>query len=326
MPLTRRAAIAGATLAGLALPRLALADPIVIGIAQWGPHPQLDAVANAFRARLTALGHVDGKDVTYTIENAHFDTAVLPQMISKLRADRPALLLTIATPPSQAAKQVMRGSGIPMVFGAVVDPVLAKLTPSWEQGADDMTGASNQEDITQVLAFIRKLFPDAKRIGFPYNPGEDNNVSVANRLKAAAPGAGFSVTDVAVNGPADIALRIASLKGQADLVYAPSGGVIQPAMPAISAAAAQVGLPVVDSGTGWARQDIVLAGFALDYSKVGITAADIANRILAGTKPDAIGPVRPGPKDYEAAISAAQMKKFNITLPDSLKDCGCVKG
>ena len=312
----------GLSLAGL--PARA-ADPILIGIAQWGPHPQLDAVAASFQARLSDLARAEGKTLRFSIESAHFDTAVLPQMISKLRAERPALVLTVATPPSQAAKQVMRGSGIPVVFGAVVDPVLAKLTPSWTEGAEDMTGASNQEDITQVLGFIRKLFPAAKRIGFPYNPGEDNNVSVAERLKAAAPAAGFSVTEVAVAGPADVALRIAALKGQADVIYTPSGGVIQPSIPAISAAAAQIGLPVVDSGVGWAKQGIVLAGFALDYATVGVQAANIADKILNGTKPAAIPPVRPGPKDYEMAISAAQMKKFGVTLPESLKDCGCVK-
>jgi len=315
---------ATAALGLLGLTRVASADPMVIGIAQWGPHPQLDAVAAGFKARLGELGRVEGRDVTYDTENAHFDTSVLPQMLSKLKADRPALLLTIATPVTQAAKQVMRGSGIPIVFGAVTDPVVAKLTPSWTQGADDMTGATNQEDITQVLGFIRKMFPNAKRIGFPFNPGEDNNVSVDQRLKAAAPAMGFSITEVAVNGPSDIALRIASLKGQADVIFTPAGGVIQPAMPAIAAAAQQVGLPVIDAGTGWVKQNIVLAGFALDYRHVGQMAAEVANKILAGAKPADIGPTRPGPSDYEAAISAAQLKKLNMAVPVALKDCGCV--
>jgi putative ABC transport system substrate-binding protein len=318
-----RRGFVGVALAGAAV-RPAFAAPIVIGIAQWGPHPQLDAVASSFKARLGQLGLVEGRDVTYKTENAHFDTAVLPQIISTLKADRPALILTIATPVTQAAKQIMKGSGIPVVFGAVVDPVVAKLVPSWTQGGDDMTGSSNLEDIHEVLGFMRKLFPEAKRIGFPYNPGEDNNVSVFQRLKAAAPESGFSVTEVAIDQSADVAVRIASLKGRADFIYTPSGGLIQPAMPAISAAAAQVGLPVVDSGVGWVKQNIVLAGFALDYAKVGALAADIADKIIKGTKPSDIPPARPGSGDYEAAISAAQLKKFAMTLPAALQGCNCV--
>ena len=323
------AAAAGQTLAaaaaGVLLTAPAYADRITIGIAQWGPHPQLDAVASAFRARMTELGYVEGEGVVYKTENAHFDTSLLPQIISTLKADRPALLLTIATPVTQAAKQIMKGSGIPVVFAAVVDPVVAKLVPSWSQGAEDMTGASNQEDIHEVLAFIRKLFPEARRMGFPYNPGEDNNVSVYQRLKAAAPGAGFAVSEVAVDSSSDVPVRIASLKGRVDFIYTPSGGLIQPAMPAIAAAAGQIGLPVVDSGVGWVKQNIVLAGFALDYARVGASAADVANKILKGTKPADIPTVRPGPNDYEAAISAAQLKKFGMTLPAALQSCSCVK-
>jgi putative tryptophan/tyrosine transport system substrate-binding protein len=323
MRLTRRAVLAGSA-AGLALPLSARAAPITIGIAQWGTHSQLDEAVDSFRQRLTQLGRVDGRDITYVEENAHFQTSLLPQIIARLRADSPVLLLTISTPVSQAAKQVMKGSGIPIVFAAVTDPVLAKLTPSWQQGAEDMTGASNLEDIDQDLAFFRQLFPDAKRIGFPFNPGEDNNVSVANRLKEAAPKAGFTVTEVAVNSPNDVALRIASLKGQVDFLYTPAGGMIQPAIPAISATAAQIGLPLVDSGTAYVKQNIALAGFAVDYAKVGTNAADIANRILSGTKPADIAPVPPGPNDYQKAVSAVQLKKFGMTLPAALKDCGCV--
>jgi putative ABC transport system substrate-binding protein len=324
MVMRRRAFLGGA--AGVLASSPAFADRITIGIAQWGPHPQLDAVASSFKARMAQLGYYEGDGVVYKTENAHFDTSLLPQIISTLKADRPALLVTIATPVTQAAKQIMKGSGIPVVFAAVVDPVVAKLVPSWTQGGDDMAGSSNQEDIREVLGFMRKLMPDAKRIGFPFNPGEDNNVSVAQRLKAAAPGFGFSVVEVAVDASADVPVRVTSLKGQADVIYTPSGGLIQPAMPAIAAAAGQIGLPVVDSGVGWVKQNVVLAGFALDYAKVGAAAADVAVKILKGTKPADIPTTRPGPNDYEAAISAAVAKKIGFTVPSALADCKCVVG
>jgi putative ABC transport system substrate-binding protein len=271
------------------------------------------------------LGYIEGDGIVYQTENAHFDTSLLPQIISTLKASRPALIVTIATPVTQAAKQIMKGSGIPVVFAAVIDPVAAKLVPSWTQSAEDMAGASNQEDVREVLGFMRKLFPDARRIGFPYNPGEDNNVSVFQRLKAAAPDVGFTVTEVAIDASADVPVRIASLKGRVDFLYTPSGGLIQPAMPAIAAAAGQIGVPIIDSGVGWVKQNIALAGFALDYAKVGASAADIAVKILKGTKPADIPTARPGPNDYEAAISEQQMKKLGMTLPPALADCHCVK-
>jgi putative ABC transport system substrate-binding protein len=317
--------LAGAAIAATAVSAAAQTQPIKIGIAQWGPHPQLEKAVSSFKAELTRLGLAEGKDVVYEIDQANFDVALLPQVLNKLKATKPAMIYTIATPVTQAAKNALKGSGIPIVYAAVNNPVKASLVPSWTEGAEDMAGASDQQDMDAVLAFARRLLPKAKTIAVAYNPGEDNNLAVFEQVKATAGKYGFGVVGAGIDNPSEIPLRIAALKGQADLVYTPTGGLIQPGLPAIAATAGQIGIPVLNAGVEAARQGIVLAGYAVDYGKVGANAAGIAYKILkGGAKMKDLPPVRASAADHEAAISGKQLAKLGLTLPAELKDCGCV--
>ena len=106
--------------------------------------------------------------------------------VREIEATKPALILSITTPVSQNIKNQLGGKGIPVVFSAVTDPVAAGLVPSWESGDANMTGASDALDINATLAFARKLLPDAKVFGVPYNPGEANDAATLDLFKKAS--------------------------------------------------------------------------------------------------------------------------------------------
>lgn len=313
--------VAGALAAGLGA---AVADPIKIGIANFGEHPQLNASIDGFKKALADNGFVEGKDVVYTESHTNFDASLVPQMIAKLQADNPKLLYTVTTPVSQIAKKALAGSGIPIVFSAVTDPVAAKLVPSWDAGDEGMTGATDLQDIAAVMAFTKKLLPNAKRFGLPYNPGEANDVALLEKVKEAAPAAGFEVVEVGVDNVNDIQQRIASLAGKADVIYTPASNLLQPAIAAVSAAARQAGIPIVNSDDGAVRKDIVPASFAVNYEQVGINAGKIAAEILKGKDPKTIPPSRPAYEDHAPTISKKSMADFGIEIPASLADCGCI--
>ena len=306
----------------LGLAASAQAEPLKIGIAQFGPHPQLDAVVDAFKAEIAAEGL---SDVTYDYGHVNFDPALIPQLVQKIKAGNPDLLLTITTPLSQGAKQVMKDSGIPIVFSAVTDPVAAKLVPSWDKGDADMTGASDLQNMDGVLEFIRKLLPDAKTVGFPYNPGEDNDVVAMQLIKELAPKHGFEVAEVGVDNANDIPIRIASLKGKADVIYVPGSNLIQPAISAVASAADQAGIPIVNSSEDSVVDHRTLASFAVNYSQVGRNAAKLAVAILKDKKsPAELAPIKPTYEDHAAMISAKQLAKYNMTLPKDMEGCGCI--
>lgn len=312
---------AGAMALGLGA---ASAEPVRIGIANFGEHPQLNTAIQGFKDAMAAGGYEEGKDVVYSESHTNFDASLVPQMIAKLQAEGPVLMYTVTTPVSQIAKKALAGSGIPIVFSAVTDPVAAKLVPSWEAGDEGMTGATDLQDVAAVMEFAKKLVPDAKRIGQPYNPGEANDVALLEKVQEAAPAAGFEVVAVGVDNVNDIQQRVASLAGKADVIYTPASNLLQPAIAAVSAAARQAGIPIINSDDGAVSDGVVPASFAVNYQQVGLNAGKIALQILDGTDPKSIPPMNPAYEDHSPRISKKAMAAFGLEIPEELADCNCI--
>ena len=132
------------------------AEPKHIAIASFGEHPALNEVAEGFKERMGELGYVEGTDVTYSFVHANFDRTLIPQVLQRVEAEKPALALLLTTGLNQAAVRGITDKSIPIVFGAVVDPVVAGIVPDWQHGSDFSTGASMMPDFgaTFTLSLI----------------------------------------------------------------------------------------------------------------------------------------------------------------------------
>ncbi len=316
-----RSALAAAVMASVGQ---AVAEPVTVGIANFGEHPQLAASIKGFKKALSDAGLIEGRDVVYSESHTSFDATLVPQMIAKLQAEGPRLIYTLTTPVSQIAKKALIGSDIPLVFSAVTDPVAAKLVPSWDAGDEGMTGASDLQDVAAVMAFAKKMFPGAKRLGLPYNPGEANDVALLERVKGAAGPAGFEVVEVGVDNVNDIQQRIASLAGKVDVIYTPTSSLLQPAIGAVAAAARQAGIPIINADDGAVREGVVPASFAVNYEQIGVNAGKIAVQILGGVDPKTIAPTRPAYADHSALLSRKALRELGLDVPEGLAGCKCV--
>lgn len=225
----------------------ASAEPIRIAIANFGEDPALNQAIGGFKRAFADAGMVEGKDVDFSLSHTNFDPTLVPQVIGKLASEKPALIYTQTTPVSQIAMQNLTGSGIPVVFGVVTDPIAAKLVPSWDKGGPGITGASDKMDMGVIMEFAREFVPEAKTFGLPYNPGEANDVALLDITTKAAETAGLSMASVGVDAVNDIQQRITSLSGKADVIYLPTSNLLQPAVNAVASAARQAGTPVVNS-------------------------------------------------------------------------------
>ena len=299
------------------------ADPTRIAVASFGEHPALNAVVAGAKKGLAEAGYVEGRNVVYSVSNVSFDPSLAPQMIAKLKAERPALMITVTTPISQVARQALQGSGIPQVFAAVTDPVSAKLLAGWNAGGPGITGASDRQDAGAVLAFARRLMPQAKRLGLPYNPGEANDSAQAETFKAEAPKYGFQVVTVGVDSVNDIQPRIASLKGKVDLVYAPASNLMAQASSAVVAATRQAGLPLMSADADVTRRGEAVASVGVSYEQVGINAGRLAAKVLGGTGTSALPPVVPSISEHETLLSRKAAAAIKFQIPVELATCKC---
>lgn len=76
----------------------AFAQTKKVAIANFGPHGSLEQVIAGFKQALADKGYVDGKTVTYDYSHCNFDPSLVPQVLSKLEAGKPDLMVTITTP------------------------------------------------------------------------------------------------------------------------------------------------------------------------------------------------------------------------------------
>ena len=293
----------------------AQAQPRLIAIANFGEHPALRAAVNGFKAEVVRQGFVEGRDVAFDDQHINFDRTLIPQLLTNAAAKKPALIVAVTTPVAQSSIRVVTDKSIPVVFMSVVDPVVAKIVPSWDRGSETHTGATLYPDFDASLAFVRQLLPDAKRLGIPYNPGEDNDISNMKEMRAAAPKHGFAIAEVGIDSPNDIAQRLQSLQGKVDAVFVIQSNILQTSLPVIAAATQRMGVPAINTLDTPVRQHQFLAAHALSYERMGANAGRIAARVLKGEKPAAIPPHRPGPEDYAIVISRKQLAQWKMEAP-----------
>jgi putative tryptophan/tyrosine transport system substrate-binding protein len=301
----------------------AMAQSKKVAIANFGPHGSLEQVIAGFKSALADKGFEDGKTVTYDYSHCNFDPALIPQVLTKLEAGKPDVMLTVTTPMTQAAVRIVRDQSIPIVFAPVTDPVAAGLVPDWNHGSARFVGASNMQSMEAVLDFARKLLGNVKSFGMLYNPGDANDVANKALAESTAKAAGIEAKVVAVDSVGDIGQRAAALEG-VDFIYAIPSSLLMPALPAIASTADRMKIPVISSSPQGVQEHVVLAAMSVSWTKVGYHAGLRAAGILSGTKPSELTNYRPLPEDHAAVISGRRLKQTGKALPAALAGCNCV--
>lgn len=307
------------------LPHLSTASttPAKIAIANYGPHPSLQEVIQGIHDGLTEAGYKEGVDVSYDVSDVNFDPTLIPQMLTKLAADNPAVLVAIATPVAQAAKYQLKNT--PLIFSAVTDPVQANLLKNKNQAENNISGASDQQNLDAFLSFAKKILPQAKTVGLLYASGEDNDRALLNMIEEATKKQGMSVMALPIDNPRDIPLRARQFKNKVDLIYVGASGPIQPSLPAIVAVADELKIPVFNVDPSAVQANQVLGSFAVSYHQVGVNTAKIIVRVLKGEKLVTISPIYPSLSDHRGFISQKKADQLGITLPADLKDVSVVR-
>ena len=314
----RRLLLAAATLLAIATP--SMAQPVAVAIVNFGDHPALRETVDGFKQKMTALGRVEGKDISYDYQHVNFDRTLIPQMLQRAQSKNPALVFSVTTGVTQATVRGIPDKSIPIVFASVVDPVVAKIVPAWSGGSPTYAGASMLPDFDLALAFVKQVTPGAKRIGTLFNPGEDNDTTNIELITKAAKAAGLELVTVPVDNAADIPVRMQSLVGKVDVVYLIQSNVIQTSMPVVAQVAQRLKLPVINSVYDPALKDQLAGFYAVSYRRNGEHAAVIADRILKGAKPADIAVYVPKGDDFVPLVSPKGLAAVGRTVPDGLKN------
>jgi putative ABC transport system substrate-binding protein len=280
-----------------------------VAIANLGPHASLENDISGIIAGLQSLGFRDGTDIIIETSHVNFDLSLIPQMLAKLTARQPKVLVALTTPVAQAARA--QPHGIPLVFSAITDPSAADLTDKPE-----ITGASDAQDLEGFLRFAQQLLPQAKTIGMLYSSSEANDQASLARMQEAARKSGMELLAVPLAESRDIPIRMEAFRGKADFFYTLNSAAVQAGFPAILSAAAGMNLPLFDFDEASTRQHQALGSYAVSYRQVGYHTAEQVAAILRGQNVSSLAISYPGKADHRALVSAVQLERFKLPLPN----------
>ncbi|MBS0287458.1 MAG: ABC transporter substrate-binding protein [Proteobacteria bacterium] len=286
-------------------------DLPVIAIANYGQVASLDATIAGIKDGLADKGLVENQDFVYEILDVNFEHTLIRQMLAKLKATHPAVLITLSTPIAQAAKSI---TDIPIVFSDITAPVEAGLLTHENSAQNNMTGASDRQNLVAFLSFAKKLLPQAKRIGLLYATTDANDQSLVNMMQTAAAQFGMEVVLVPIDSANDVKLRMQAFKNKVDFIYVGSSGPIQPTLPTIVAQSARMRIPVFNADSDAVKKHQVLGSFGVSYYQVGLNTAELVYAILQGKEIKTLTPSYPKMEDHEGYVSKVVADKFGIHL------------
>jgi putative ABC transport system substrate-binding protein len=268
----------------------------------------------AFVQRLRELAWIDGRNLAIEYRWAEGRNERYTEAAAELVRLKVDVIVTIATPATLAAKQAT--AVVPIVFGAVSDPVGTGLAASLARPGGNITGLANQISDTagKKLEFLREVVPGLRRLAILAHVGNPASVLEMGEAQAAARKLGLEVTTSEIRRAEDIAPAFEALRERADALYLCPDPLMNTNRTRINILAVGARLPTMHG-----VREYVEAGGLMSYG-VNLPdqfrrVADIVDRILRGAKPADI-PVEQ-PTKFDLIINLTTAKALGLTIPDS---------
>lgn len=291
-------------------------DVLKIGVTQISDHPSLDNCRNGFIEGLKQEGFVDGENIEIDFKSAQGDIASANQIAQNFASSGKNLVCGIATPSAQSLYTACYDKGIPVIFNAVSDPVEAKLAVSEKEAMKNITGVSDSLPVEAQLELIRKILPDAKKIGILYTTSEANSVSTLKTYKDLAGNYGFEIVEKGIGNQAELPQACDILLNEVDCISNMTDNTVVAALAVLLEKANAKNIPVFGSEEEQVKGGCIACA-GLDYFKLGIQAGKIAARVLRGEDVSSI-PYETL-KESTIKVNKEVAEKLGITIPTDIE-------
>jgi putative ABC transport system substrate-binding protein len=269
---------------------------------------------SAFRQGLQDLGWIEGKNVTIEHRDAGGEVIRLAPLAAELVARNVDVIVTVDTPPTQAAEQAT--STIPIVIAVSADPVGAGLVKSLSHPGGNATGLSllAPETDQKTLEVLKETLPGTKRVAMIFDP---NNRGMMLRLKAvevAAAKLSLELQSIAAPSANELTLALVAME-RPDAVF-----VLSPIYAAyqkeIAEFATKTRVPLLVDTSGLAGEPGALLSYGADITSLFRRAATFVDKILRGAKPADL-PVEQ-PAKFDLVINLRTAKALGLNVPPTI--------
>ncbi|MDH7784177.1 putative ABC transport system substrate-binding protein [Ochrobactrum sp. 19YEA23] len=304
-----------ALLAATAIATSAQAKDVTVAVTAIVEHPALDAARDGVKDALAEAGFKEGENLKFVYQSAQGNPATAAQIARQFVGDGPDVIVPISTPSAQAVVSATRD--IPIVFTAVSDPVGAQLVKNMEKPGANVTGLSDMSPVAEHIKLIKEVMPNIKKLGYLYNSGETNSVSLLAALKEAAAADGIEIVESAATKSAEVKGAAQALVGRADAMYVPTDNTIVSALESAVGVAEESKLPLFTADTDSVKRG-AMAALGFNYYDVGKQTGAVVARILKGEKPGDISVEIA--KGTDLVINLGAAKKMGVEFPKAVID------
>jgi len=271
-----------------------------------------DSTVAGFKAGMTELGYVEGKNVDYIYEGVVGDTnSVLDAEIDRLVAKKVDLLVAVANEPAIRARKLLEGSGTPVLAVACVKMVESGLVKALKAPGGNLTGVQVPDSQYKALEWMTVVAPKARKILIPYNPSEAASTIHLPGLKRTADHLGITLVLREVRSYEEAVEMIESLPSDIGAIFLIPSQTLSPEYHSLTQAAVKRGLPL---GSSVPLDNSVVMSFGSDLFEMGRQSARLADQILRGVKPADL-PVEVADAFLNINITTAE--KIGLDIPNS---------
>ena len=289
-----------------------------IGISQFAEHGSLDNCREGFLAGLEESGIKEVDNLTVDLKNAAADMGTAGQISGSFVSDKVDMICAIATPTAQSAYNAAMDAGIPVIYTAVTDPVVAELAGEDGTPVGEVTGTSDKLPVEAQLQMMRQILPDAKKLGIMYTTSEANSVFTIKEYDALVEKYGFELVEKGITATADVALAADDLLSQVDCITNLTDNTVVASLPTILEKANDKKIPVFGSEIEQVKIGC-LAAEGIDYIALGKQTGKMAAQVLKGEK-------KASEMNFELItepgfyVNNKVAENLGITVPQELKD------
>lgn len=291
----------------------ASSEKVKIGVLQFVTHDSLDEIYKGIKAGLEEGGYSTTDNLEIDFMNAEADQSQVQTMSKKLVDNGNELLIGIATPAAQGLANAT--TELPIIMGAVTDPVGANLVSDLKNPGGNITGVSDQTPVADAVSLIKEITPDAKTIGVLYSSNEDNSKIQVEEFKAAAEEAGYTVLEYAVASSNELASTVEVATSKTDVLFTPVDNTVASAFSTVVSVANKTKTPIFTS-----VEDMVegggIASVTLSQYDLGVATGKMAAKILDGANPGDT-PVQIF-NEGTIVVNQKVAKELGITLSDDV--------
>lgn len=275
-------------------------------------------VLEGLREGLEKLGYRDQVDVRFVVEDSQGDITSLPARAARLMQEKPDVLFTVVTAPTQAVQKTTQT--LPIVFAGVVDPVASGLVASFVSSQNNLTGVTAYISALtgKRLALLREVAPQAQRVLTIASKHEIVAQIALKHLEEAVHRQGITLVRREVANGADLDQILQEpWAGDIDAVFHLASVVVEKDFDRLSRKCTADKIPLIVHDEVLLNKGALLS-YGSDFHLLGMQAARLVAKVLKGEKPADI-PVET-PEKFVLGVNATTAKAIGLQIPQTLLD------